>query len=52
MMQNPPMMVEQLQCTTRSWMNQLNFMNNLYIVTIIGQIEPWGIFQNMTYMLH
>jgi len=41
-MHNPLVMVEQLQGTERSCINKLNIVNHLCMVTIIGQIMPWG----------
>jgi len=47
-MHNPPATVEQLQLTEHSGINQLNIVNHFCMVTIIGQIKPWGCLKTRT----
>jgi len=47
MMHKPPATVE-LQCTDCSCIKKLNIVNYFCMVTIIGQINPWGSLQTRT----
>jgi len=51
-MHKPAVMVEQLHGTDRSSIIKLNIVNHVCIVTIIGQIKPWGSIENKNYVPH
>jgi len=52
MIHNPPARVEQLQATEWLCINKLNIVNHFCMLTIIDQINPWGIFKHKNYRLH
>ena len=51
MMPEPPM-TDELQATERYCINKINIVKDCSVVTVIGQIKPWGIFKTKKNMLH